>query len=270
MTDSPGARPLRTRAGTPVRATRWVRRGALTVALSFGATSAVVGLPMSSVALKASATALAACASNLAEKLQAHGSARQLVTVESSSTSSTSAEVVLWQRRGACFARVGGPWPAMVGQNGLSPHHVEGDGTTPMGTFGFGPVMYGANADPGVAYAYHRLVCGDWWDEEPDSPGYNLFVHVSCGQRPPFATGSEALWTELPSYDEFAVIAYNLHPVVPGRGSGIFLHLSTGLPTVGCVALSAAALLFTLRWLRPADRPQIAIGTTASFGRKGA
>jgi L,D-peptidoglycan transpeptidase YkuD (ErfK/YbiS/YcfS/YnhG family) len=54
---------------------------------------------------------------------------------------------------------------------------------------------------------------------------------------------------------------------VPGRGSGIFLHASTGRPTLGCVSLPVAQLVATLRWLRPGSRPLIVIGTTAQMAR---
>ena len=49
-----------------------------------------------------------------------------------------------------CFAQVGGPWPARLGWHGLSSHHLEGDGTTPIGAFGIGPEMYGVAPDPGA------------------------------------------------------------------------------------------------------------------------
>ena len=45
-----------------------------------------------------------------------------------------------------------GRTPALVGLNGLSAHHVEGDDTTPMGLFGFQSTMYGVLPNPGVAY----------------------------------------------------------------------------------------------------------------------
>lgn len=57
------------------------------------------------------------------------------------------------------------------------------------------------------------------------------------------------------------MIAYNTDPVVPGRGSGIFVHASTGRPTLGCVSLPLPQLLTLLRWLRPAQRPLIVMGT---------
>ena len=97
--------------------------------------------------------------------------------------------------------------------------------------------MYGIAASPGVHYAYRRVVCGDWWVEDPASPYYNRFRHVRCGSSPPFRTTSEDLSRSPTAYRHFAVIAYNTDPVVPGRGSGIFFHVSTGRPTLGCVSL---------------------------------
>ena len=69
------------------------------------------------------------------------------------------------------------------------------------------------------------------------------------------------------AYRHLAVIAYNTSPVVPGRGSGIFLHVSTRRPTLGCVSLPRPQLVATLRWLRPAAAPLIAIGTAADLLR---
>ena len=54
---------------------------------------------------------------------------------------------------------------------------------------------------------------------------------------------------------------------MPGRGSGIFLHASTGRPTLGCVSLPLPQLLTILRWLRPAKEPLIVIGTRATIRR---
>jgi L,D-peptidoglycan transpeptidase YkuD (ErfK/YbiS/YcfS/YnhG family) len=61
------------------------------------------------------------------------------------------------------------------------------------------------------------------------------------------------------------VIAYNTQPVVPGRGSGIFLHASTGRPTLGCVSLPLPHLIAVLRWLRPAGKPLIVIAAAADL-----
>jgi L,D-peptidoglycan transpeptidase YkuD (ErfK/YbiS/YcfS/YnhG family) len=149
-----------------------------------------------------------------------------------------------------CGRTVAGPWPAHVGWKGLSASRREGDGTTPTGTFGFGDTIYGAARDPGVRFRYHRIVCGDYWVEDPRSPAYNTFRHVACGSAPPFHA-ADGLWQSPRAYRHFAFIRYNASPAVPGRGSAIFLHASTGGPTNGCVSLGAPQLVRTLRWLRP-------------------
>ena len=187
--------------------------------------------------------------------------ARQLVTVEAPSTATTFATVRLWSRANVsgCWRLVAGPWPARIGRAGLSAHHHEGDGTTPTGTFGFGPVVYGLGNDPGIRFRFHALRCGDWWDGDPRSPTYNRFRHIACGTTPPFGGGSEALWKQTTAYRYFAVIEYNSSPVVPGLGSAIFLHAATGGPTNGCVSLPLGRLAQTLRWLNPHLHPQIEI-----------
>jgi L,D-peptidoglycan transpeptidase YkuD (ErfK/YbiS/YcfS/YnhG family) len=189
---------------------------------------------------------------------------RQIVLVEAGDKSATVGSVSFYSRTGSCYSRVGGPWSVELGRSGISSHKSEGDGTTPIGVFAVGPVMYGVAPNPGVAYSYHRLVCGDWWDEASSSPRYNRFVHVACGTAPPFGGDSEALWRVVPQYDYLAVIQYNSSPVIPGRGSAIFLHLSSGAPTAGCVALRESRLVTLLRWLRPDDHPVVAIGLVSA------
>jgi L,D-peptidoglycan transpeptidase YkuD (ErfK/YbiS/YcfS/YnhG family) len=168
------------------------------------------------------------------------------ITVVAPSTSSTTATLTVSQ----CGKSVLGPWRARVGRNGLSSHHREGDGTTPIGTFAIGPTIYGIDPNPGVHLSYRRLRCGDWWDEDSRSPTYNTFRHVACGLSPPFGGGSEALWRATVAYREFAVIRYNAAPIVPGRGSAIFLHVDTGHATNGCVSLPRAQLIQLLRLLQ--------------------
>lgn len=184
---------------------------------------------------------------------------QQLVTVQAP-VHATLGTLTLWQQSsGSCFRRVEGPWRVQLGRSGLSTHKREGDGATPTGTFRFGGTMYGVEPNPGVAFRYHRLTCGDWWDEDPRSAAYNRFVHVACGSEPAFGGDSEALWRIVPQYRYFAVIEYNAAPVVRGRGSAIFLHVSDGSPTAGCVSLPEAQLVHVLRWLRPGAMMRIGI-----------
>jgi L,D-peptidoglycan transpeptidase YkuD (ErfK/YbiS/YcfS/YnhG family) len=208
---------------------------------------------------------VAGCPPTLANQLSSTGSAKQLVTVVASRRTSTQGTLRTWRRSGGCWLPVDKPWPAWLGRKGVSANKREGDRTTPAGVFGFGRVVYGVAPNPGVRYRYHRIVCGDWWVEDPRSPWYNRFHHVRCGSTPPFRVTSEDLSRSPTAYRHFAFIRYNTDPVVPGRGSGIFLHASTGRPTIGCVSLPLSQLLAVLRWLRPASAPSIVIGTEAQI-----
>jgi len=211
------------------------------------------------------AAATAVCPQNLANGSETPATARQLITVEANVARTTYATLRTWRRAGTCWVAAAGPYTSRVGRNGLSSDRREGDGTTPTGTYRIGRTMYGNEANPGVRFRYRRVRCGDWWDEDPSSPTYNTFQHVRCGTTPPFGGASEGMWQQPRPYPFLAVIEYNTRPAVPGRGSGIFLHAQTGGPTIGCISLRKAELRAVLRWLRPADAPVIAIGTSAQL-----
>ena len=225
-------------------------------------------LALCSAAAAVSDRSLAAgCPATLANQLASTRTATQLVTVVAPQRSSTRGALRLWRKASDCWLPVAGPWPVWLGERGISDRKREGDRTTPAGAYGFGPVMYGLAPNPGVRYRYHRIVCGDWWVEDPRSPYYNRFRHVRCGARPPFRVTSEDLSRSPTAYRHFVVVNYNADPIVPGRGSGIFLHASTGRPTLGCVSVALPHLLEVVRWLRPASAPLIVIGARAGIRR---
>jgi L,D-peptidoglycan transpeptidase YkuD (ErfK/YbiS/YcfS/YnhG family) len=212
-----------------------------------------------------------------AARLSIPPSARQLVVVSSPTTDPSNylATLGVYQRDDmhAPWRRVLGPWQSETGSGHLltGAQRREGDHATPIGVYSFGATIYGNKPDPGALhYPYHRLVCGDWWDEDPYSFEYSRFVHVPCGTTPSFAAWSEPLWTETLAYPYLAVIDFNTDPVISGAnapGSGIFLHGWMSAPTEGCVALPVSRLLAVLRWLRPSLHPMIEIGTDAELAR---
>jgi len=185
---------------------------------------------------------------------------RQLITVSATRLRTTAATLRTWRRDGDCWAPVAGPYTARVGWNGLRVDRHEGDGTTPIGTFPILRRMYGNNPNPGVSFSYTRLRCGDWWVEDPRSPAYNTFQRIGCGVKPPFKVTTPDMSKSWRAYAYLAVIGFNTSPVVPGRGSGIFLHVEVHSSTNGCVSLPRAQLLGVLRWLTPAAAPRIVIG----------
>ncbi|HKC21288.1 MAG TPA: L,D-transpeptidase family protein [Gaiellaceae bacterium] len=184
----------------------------------------------------------------------------QLITVNATRLQTTSATLRTWRREGDCWAPVAGPYTARVGWNGLRVNRHEGDGTTPIGTFPILRRMYGNDPNPGVHFGYTLLRCGDWWVEDPRSPAYNTFRRIGCGVKPPFKVTTPDMSKSRRAYAYLAVIGFNTGPVVPGRGSGIFLHVQVHNSTNGCVSLPRPQLLRVLRWLTPTAAPRIVIG----------
>lgn len=187
----------------------------------------------------------------------------QLITVSAPRLRTTAATLRTWRRVGGCWSPVAGPYTARVGWNGLRVNRREGDGTTPIGTFPILPRMYGNESNPGVRFAYARLRCGDWWVEDPRSPVYNTFQRIGCGVAPPFKVTTPDMSRSRRAYAYLAVIGFNTSPVVPGRGSGIFLHVEVHKSTNGCVSLPRAQLLRVLRWLDPRAAPRVVIGVAS-------
>jgi L,D-peptidoglycan transpeptidase YkuD (ErfK/YbiS/YcfS/YnhG family) len=224
------------------------------------------------VAVSAASPAAAA-----AQRLRIPASARQLIVVSSPTADPPSpgylAAFRTYQRAGPGWPwmPVFGRWQAETGSGHLLPaaDRRAGDHATPIGVFAIGLRMYGNRRNPGgLHYAYHHLVCGDWWDGDPFSATYNHFVHVACGSTPDFAGWSEPLWRERHAYPYFAVIEFNSDPIVGGPdapGAGIFLHHWMGAPTEGCIALRMSRLLAVLRWLRPSEHPVIEIAPEAQL-----
>jgi L,D-peptidoglycan transpeptidase YkuD (ErfK/YbiS/YcfS/YnhG family) len=195
------------------------------------------------------------------------GSSGQVITVTTAGYGTDVATVTAYQRDGGRFVRVFGPWTGFVGFNGLAPpgQKREGDGRTPSGTYGFLPFFFGLDPAPaGIRYEYRAVTAQDYWDDDPTTPDYNQWVvgAAAAGASP------EHLADHVPQYDEAAVIAYNTSPVVasPQMGSAIFLHVSGGGGTAGCVSIPQGDLVAVLQWLDPASAPQIVMGTASSLG----
>ncbi len=176
--------------------------------------------------------------------------AEQVVEIATSGMHTTFATARTYRLEGAGWQIVRDGMPARVGFNGLSSpaRRHSGDGTTPIGDYGF-VYDFGSRPDPGVTgFRWRRLVPGSCW--AGTRTDYNRWV-----MRRPCAPADEDLWTNHGlAYRYAAVIDFNYYHPVFGRGSGIFLHEQTGGPTAGCVSLGQADLLSVLRWMRPGAR----------------
>lgn len=141
---------------------------------------------------------------------------------------------------------------AAIGPGGIAVKGGEGDGITPRGRFPVREVFYRADriARPNVKLKLCVIAENDGWCDAPADPHYNRRVTL------PYPAGAEQMWRDDHLYDLVAVLGYNDAPVVPGKGSAIFLHLAKPdyTPTQGCIALAFADALAALEQLEPGDQ----------------
>ena len=154
---------------------------------------------------------------------------------------------------GAGMARMAGrSFRCAVGRGGVSSAKREGDGATPIGTWPLRQVLYRRDRGmrPVTTLQTSALRPADGWCDAPSDPNYNRMV------RHPYPASAEHLWRRDSIYDLIVVVGYNDAPVIPGKGSAIFLHLARPdySPTAGCVAFSRRDLVTILGMLSPASR----------------
>ncbi len=154
---------------------------------------------------------------------------------------------------GAGIARLAGrSFRCAVGRGGVSSAKREGDGATPIGTWPLRQVLYRRDRGmrPVTALQTVALRPADGWCDAPSDPNYNRMV------RHPYPASAEHLWRRDNIYDLIVVVGYNDAPVIPGKGSAIFLHLARPdySPTAGCVAFSRRDLVTILGMLSPTSR----------------
>lgn len=181
------------------------------------------------------------------------GAAQQLITVVASSSSSTTATVTAWSRTATGWQAVIGPVQAKVGSDGVGAAS-ESASRTPAGVYGL-TQSFGRQANPGAHLPYFQTTTADWWDSNPGSPTYNTHVH----QQSSPGGASENLYGSGAVYDYAVNINYNT-ALTPGAGSAIFLHVTNGSPTAGCIAVPRNTMVAILQWLNPAAGPAIDIG----------
>lgn len=177
----------------------------------------------------------------------------QWIVVGVPAATETTGSLTAFQRVGQEWKVVLGPTKAKVGTLGVG---EPGDGIhrTPEGTFTFDQA-FGREPNPGTKMPYFQATNQDWWDEDASSPTYN--THVRSATTPSAIT--ENLYDSGPVYDYAVNIAVNPQRI-PGRVSGIFLHVTDDNPTWGCVAIGREEMKSILTWLDPAASPRITIG----------
>ncbi len=132
-----------------------------------------------------------------------------------------------------------------LGSGGISNNKQEGDGTTPVGCFLIRKIYYRQDRIKKLDTIIPKqiLIKDDGWCDDSKDLNYNKCIKL------PYPASSESLWRDDNIYDIIAVLGYNDEPVIPGKGSAIFVHIARPdySPTEGCVALSESDLIEILK-----------------------
>lgn len=180
---------------------------------------------------------------------------RQMIVATAPVATSQTATLTAFEKDDAGkWTPVIGPTEANLGEKGMGKAQ-DNVYRTPQGTFPLN-VAFGRQDKPeGTKMEYFKTTPRDWWDSNVNSPTYN--THVISDVSP--GADSENLYNMGPVYDYAVNINHN--PTrTPGDASAIFLHVSDGKPTWGCVAIERDKMIEILKWLDPAKNPQMTIG----------
>ncbi|MEM6278950.1 MAG: L,D-transpeptidase family protein [Verrucomicrobiota bacterium] len=158
--------------------------------------------------------------------------------------------------------------PVTVGQRGLGwgiglhpgdqegPQKREGDHRAPAGVylleFGFGAAAFREKGFP-----FRQVFDRDRWVDDPASRFYNQWVVEGDSRFPQDWNSAEIMKREDGLYDYVIVVGHNRNPILPGRGSAIFLHSwrAPGKSTVGCTAMETEEVKRLLQWLKKEANP---------------
>jgi len=141
-----------------------------------------------------------------------------------------------------------------LGKLGIKKNKKEGDKTTPQGIFNLGKLYYRPDR---IKKINTRLKCKVikkhmGWCNNPNDSKYNKEFDLKSRKK------GEKLFRKDHKYDAFIPINYNANPVIPHRGSVIFLHLTQNYePTVGCVAISIKDFLTLAKCIKSTDKIKI-------------
>ena len=121
-----------------------------------------------------------------------------------------------------------------IGKNGLKKNKIEGDKSTPLGTFQLGDLYWRPDRvkKPETSLKCIPITKNMKWCNDENSKFYNKEFTKNIDIK------HEKLFRRDYKYNYFILIKYNYKKVVKGKGSAIFIHLTKNYKkTDGCVAL---------------------------------
>ena len=204
----------------------------------------------------------------------------QVVLVEAPRWSATQGTLRAFEKRGSNWVEVIPTVQAKLGYGGLVPGNkrVQGTGKTPTGTYGL-ISAFGTKKNPNGKIPYTKVSKYDAWTYNPKVPStYNIFQTAKKSWKG-YGKYVERLNYFGVQYNYSLVLDFNLpkgtistgtngikrtiEPADTRRGGGIFLHVTNGSKTAGCVAVRQSVMKEILQWLEPTLNPQMIIEVTS-------
>lgn len=158
--------------------------------------------------------------------------------------------------------------PVTVGRNGLGwgvgmhpsnlagPQKNEGDKRAPAGIF---PLEFAFGTGPlrSPKFTYRQTSETDFWVDDPRSKHYNQFVSVRDPSVKEDWDSAETLKRKDGLYEYVISVGHNRNPIIPGRGSAIFIHswYGPGRSTIGCTAMKKETVKELIGWLDSSKAP---------------
>jgi len=182
----------------------------------------------------------------------------QLLVVYNNQSESYRAVLVVLEKKADKWVVKFDPVDAGIGKNGFAPplDKLEGDGKSPTGLFRLGKLLTYEKNVPTLLET-QQTTKEDKWIDDPNSQDYNKQVRGVTK-----AKSYENLLLNNDAYKYCMVIEYNTNPIIKGKGSAIFFHLTTKASffTAGCVAIGEENMKLIVNWLDPTQNPSIIMG----------
>ena len=142
-----------------------------------------------------------------------------------------------------------------LGKSGIKANKTEGDKSTPRGIYSFGKLYYRQDRVGNIITKLKKKKINKkiGWCHDISDKSYNKEVKFLNNKN------SEKIFRKDHKYDILIVINYNSKPVIPGKGSAIFLHLTKNYKkTKGCIAVKNKDFFLLLKYIN--KKTKIIIG----------
>jgi L,D-peptidoglycan transpeptidase YkuD (ErfK/YbiS/YcfS/YnhG family) len=186
-------------------------------------------------------------------------SINQLLVVYNEKPDQNLGRLVVMEKKNNEWQVVSTPKTIGIGRKGFAAPGTkrEGDNKSPTGIYRLGQ-LFCYDKIVSTRMPFIQTTSEDKWIDDPGSADYNRYIRGGTQ-----AVSFENLKISSDEYKYCFVIEYNMHPVVKGMGSAIFLHLSEGEkpnPSSGCVVVTEKDMEWLLNWMNPESKPSILMG----------